>query len=75
MTWSPRSEGARKSGTAGPDVTAIALGLLSLVVALLALAHELFGIGIAGAWAGPAAAIGVGVALVIIGIAGLVRRR
>ena len=62
-------------GRRAPDVTGIALGLLSLVVALLSLARQLFGFGIEGEWVGPAAALGVGVVLVLIGIAGLLRRR
>lgn len=66
-----RSTGARR----GPHVPAIALGLLALVVALLSLARQLFGVGIEGGWVGPTAAIAVGGVLVLIGLAGLIRRR
>lgn len=62
-------------GQRGPDVTGIALGLLSLVVALLSLAHQLLGVGIDGEWVGTTAAIAVGGVLVLIGLAGLIRRR
>ncbi len=59
----------------GLHVAGIALGLLSLVVALLSLAHQLLGLGIDGEWVGPTAALTVGGLLVVIGLLGLIRRR
>lgn len=72
------SAGAGRGGPGaphGPDVPGIALGLLALVVALLSLARQFFGLAIEGGWVGPTAALAVGGILVLIGLAGLIRRR
>ena len=50
------------------------LAIAWLVVAALALLQELAGVGGAGDWVGPAAAVAVGAALVLAGVVGLIRR-
>ncbi len=67
--------GSRSAGPPrGPDVALLILALVGLVVATLALLQELVGLGGAGDWVGPAAAVAVGAALVLAGVVGLIRR-
>lgn len=84
-----RSRGHRTAGTAGPgdgsqtdrggrrgpDVLSLTLGLLGLVVGVLALLRELAGVGPAGEWVAPTAALAVGGVLVVVGVVGLCTRR
>lgn len=70
-----RRAGSRSAGPPrGPDVALLILALVGLVVAALALLQELAGVGGAGEWVGPAAAVAVGAALVLAGVVGLIRR-
>lgn len=59
----------------GPNVLLLALGLLGLVMAVLALLRELAGVGPAGEWVAPTAALTAGGVLVVVGIVGLFTRR
>ena len=68
----PDGSGQRRRG---PDVMLLALGLLGLVMAILALLQQLAGVGPAGEWVAPAAALTVGAVLLIAGAAGMFTRR
>lgn len=58
-----------------PNVGLLALGILGLVVAVLALAHELLGVGAGERWVAPTAALAAGAVFVVAGLIGLLTRR
>lgn len=59
----------------GPSVSTIALGLVSLAVAVLVIVYQVGDFTLDWSLAGPGAVIGVGAVLVLIGLATMLRRR
>ncbi len=58
----------------GPNVSAIILGLVAVVLAGLIIANETTGLQVDWSQLGPGAIVGIGLLLVILGAIGLVRR-
>lgn len=58
----------------GPNVSAIILGLVAMVLAGLIIANETTGLQVDWSQLGPGAIVGIGLLLVILGAIGLVRR-
>ena len=58
----------------GPNVTAVVLGLVALLIAGLIIANETMGLKVDWSRLGPGAIVGVGLLLVVLGGIGLVRR-
>ncbi len=58
----------------GPNVSAIILGLVAMVLAGLIIVNETTGLQVDWSQLGPGAIVGIGLLLVILGAIGLVRR-
>ena len=58
----------------GPNVSAIVVGLVAMVLAGLIIARETMGLRVDWSRLGPGGIVGIGVVMVVIGAIGLVRR-
>ena len=65
------SEAARLKG---PNVSAIVLGLVAMLLAGLIIANETMGLQVDWSRLGPGAIVGIGLLLVVLGAIGLIRR-
>lgn len=75
----PVQESAIKENVAparpkGPNVSAVVLGLVSIVLAGLIIASETTGLRVDWSQLGPGAIVGIGALFVVLGAIGLVRR-
>jgi hypothetical protein len=58
----------------GPNTAPVVLGLVALALAALIIVHETMGLRVDWSRLGPAAIVGIGLLLVVLGVIGLVRR-
>lgn len=74
----PNPAAPKVSGPArpkGPNVSAIVLGLIAVVLAGLIIANETTGLQVDWSQLGPGAIVGIGVVMALVGAIGLTRRR
>lgn len=72
--WVEDPEPATLPRPSGPSWSTVALGLVCLIVAGGALAVELTDVSVAWDRAGPLTLVGLGIVLVLVGLAALLRR-
>ncbi len=75
MTSTPDAPAPLTPTITGPNLPAIAIGLLGVVVGALTIAHVSIGLTVDWNRLGPALFTGFGVLLVLAGTIGVVRRR